>query len=279
MRMVHQTWMSVVMALAIIGGCASRGGLEVLESAMRQQEDRLAELQQQLSATQSELQVSQNEVAQLRSQLAANGQQAHTPEHFEHEFKAVGLRFNSYLTSGVDRDGQPGDEVLSVLIYPHDEQGGLVKLPGTVELRALDLSAPDGMQEVGSWTFTAAQTKEAWHSGFLAAGFLFEEAWKQLPQGSAITLHARFKTLDGRQFDAVQPLKVSPPTSAPYAQVPPAQTSVRASKPTIQPVGFDAQDVADDEVADEDLPVDQKEATGIIETSDRYKEYELPVIR
>lgn len=278
MRMVHQTWMSVVMALAIMGGCASRGGMEVLESAMRQQEDRLADLQQQLDATQKELQVSQNEVAQLRAQLASNGQQTHSPEHYEREFKAVGLRFNSYLTSGVDRDGQPGDEILSVLLYPHDEQGGLVKLPGTVELRALDLAAAEGMQEIGNWTFSAAETKAAWHSGFLAAGFLFEQAWERPPQGSAITLHARFKTIDGRQFDAVQPLKVTAPTAAPYAQVPEAQASVRVSKP-ISPVGFEAQEDADNEVIDAEFEVEEKPKSDVIETSDRYREYELPVIR
>lgn len=275
MRLVHLTWMSVVMALAMLGGCASRGSLEVLETELRQQEDQLAGLQQQLATTQSELQVSQNEVAQLRAQLVGNGQQSHSPEHLEHEFKAVGLRFNTYLTSGIDRDGQPGDELLHVLVYPHDDQGGLVKLPGTIELRALDLSAPDGLQEVGSWSFTAAQTKAAWHSGFLAAGFLFEEAWARLPQGSDVTLHARFKTIDGRQFDAVQSLKVSSPALSPVVQSLPSQTSVRASKPTMSPVGFDT----DDELRDDQLEPAVNAERGVIETSDRYREYELPVIR
>ncbi len=279
MRLVHQTWMSVVLALAIVGGCASRSGLEVLESSLRQQEDRLAGLQQQLDATQSELQISQNEVAQLRSQLAANGQQSHTPEHFENEFKATGLRFNAYLTSGIDRDGYPGDDVLSVLLYPHDEQGGLVKLPGSVELRAVDLSAPEGQQEIGSWSFTPEQTKKAWHTGFLAAGFLFEEAWQRLPQGSNITLHARFKTLDGRQFDAVQPLKVTVPGGGPLAQTPPLQTKVRVGKPTISPVGYDARKHRDEDEPNAEFEEDANDKRGVIETSDRYREHELPVIR
>lgn len=279
MRLVHQTWMSVVLAFAIVGGCASRSGMEVLESSLRQQEDRLTGVQQQLEATQSELQISQNEVAQLRAQLAANGQQSHTPEHFENEFKAVGLRFNAYLTSGIDRDGYPGDDVLSVLLYPHDAQGGLVKLPGTVELRAVDLSAPDGMQEIGSWSFTPEQTKKAWHTGFLAAGFLFEEAWERLPQGSNITLHARFKTLDGRQFDAVQPLKVTVPAAGPLAQTPPLQTKVRVGKPTIYPVGYDAPNEREEDDLDAELEEDANEKRSVIETSDRYREHELPVIR
>ncbi|MDB5338869.1 MAG: hypothetical protein JWN70_4488 [Planctomycetaceae bacterium] len=279
MRLVHQTWMSVVLALALVGGCASRSGLEVLESSLRQQEDRLAGLQQQLNATQSELQISQNEVAQLRAQLAANGEQSHAPEHFENEFKAVGLRFNAYLTSGIDRDGYPGDDGLSVLLYPHDEQGGLVKLAGTVELRAVDLSAPDGQQEIGSWSYTPEQTKKSWHTGFLAAGFMFDEAWERLPQGANITLHARFKTLDGRQFDAVQPLKVTVPAAGPLAQVPPLQTKVRASKPTISPVGYDARKDRDEGDLAAELEDEGNGNQGVIETSDRYREHELPVIR
>ncbi len=250
-------------ALALLGGCASRGNLEVLESALRVQEDQLADLRQQLSTTNNELQVSQNEISRLREQLAGAGQQAHAPEHLENEYKAVGLRFNSYLTSGIDRDGQPGDEKLSVLLYPHDDQGGLVKLPGTIELRALDLSAPEGQQVVGNWTFTPAETKAAWHSGFLAAGFLFEEPWQRQPLGADVTLHARFKMIDGRQFDAVQPLKVNPATDRQ------APSTVSLQRPAVElelaePLG---------------APLEDEDPAGVIETSDRYRESEIPVIR
>lgn len=258
-------------ALAMLGGCASRGNLEVLETALRVQEDQLAELRQQLSATNGELQVSQNEISRLREQLAGAGQQVHAPEHLENEYKAVGLRFNSYLTSGIDRDGRPGDEKLSVLLYPHDDQGGLVKLPGTIELRAIDLSAPDGQQEVGNWTFTPTETKEAWHSGFLAAGFLFEESWQRQPVGDNVTLHARFKTIDGRQFDAIQPLKVNTAEGS-LVQEQPASSTLRAGKPAD---GFDDFDAGEPVGA----PLDDEEPSGVIETSDRYTESEIPVIR
>lgn len=311
MQSMHQTWMSVIMALAMCGsGCASRGNIEVLESALRQQEDRAAGLQQELAAAQNELQISQNEVSRLRTQLAEAGQQTHSPEHFENEFKAVGLRFNAYLTSGVDRDGHPGDEILSVLLYPHDEQGGLVKLPGTIELRAVDLGAPEGQQEVGMWTFNPAQTKEAWHSGFLAAGYLFEEGWQRIPQGSNITLYARFKTIDGRQFEAIQPLKVTVPSpAAPLAQMrrSPNGNYIRTGKPAV-PVAkrtaavpsdpfesdpFDSQgdskiqQVAGEQDELEKVPADQPEPDAddepvnqdVIETSDRYRDFDRPVIR
>ncbi len=282
MRLRHLTWTSVVVALAI-SGCASQRNLEVLETAMRQQEDQLAAVQQQLLTARGELEVSQNEISRLRSQLAQNGQQTHSPEHLENEFKAVGLRFNSYLTSGIDRDGQPGDELLSVLLYPHDEQGGLVKLAGEVELKAVDLSAPKGQHEVGSWTFTPAETRGAWHSGFLAAGFLFEQPWQSLPQGSDVTLHARFKTVDGRQFEAVQPLRVKTAAVQPLAQG--ASRTVQAGKPTVLPAShrpskgakLDQDEVLEDPFPREDGVIERED--GVIETSDRYRSFEIPTLR
>lgn len=276
MRCRHLTWTSVVMALCV-SGCASYRNLEVLESAMRQQEDQLVALQRDLSTARGELEVSQNEISRLRTQLAQNGQRVHSPEHLENEFKAVGLRFNSYLTSGIDRDGNPGDELLSVLLYPHDEQGGLVKLAGTIELKAVDLSAPKGQHEIGSWTFTPGETKEAWHSGFLAAGFLFEQPWQSLPQGTDVTLHARFKTVDGRTFEAVQPLRVKTAASPSASLAEDRATQVQAGKPVILPVKHE------EPVVDIDLGEFPKELAepdeGAIETSDRYREWDRPTIR
>src|SRR5690349_7895727 len=98
MRMTHLTWTSVVVLL-LMGGCASRGNLEVLESELRRQEDQMADLREQLVAAKNELHVALNEATRLRQQLANRGEVAHSPEHLENEFKAVGLRFNTYLTS------------------------------------------------------------------------------------------------------------------------------------------------------------------------------------
>lgn len=280
MRVPHLTWTSVLTIL-VMGGCASRGSLEILETALRQQEDQMARLERQLAETQNERDVALNEATQLRQQLAQAGHSALSPEHIENEFKAVGLRFNTYLTSGIDRDGQPGDEQISVLLYPHDEQGGLVKLNGKLELQALDLTAPKDQQEIGTWTYSPAETKEAWHSGFLAAGFLFEEPWQRPLNGSEITLHAKFTTADGRQFDAIQPLRVKPPEIQPVAGVNPARQQVQAGKPPILPAARH-RDELPDPVEPEAPPAagDQPIVKGQpIPTSDRFREWEVPRYR
>jgi outer membrane murein-binding lipoprotein Lpp len=282
MQVAHLTWMSVV-AVLLSGGCASRGNLEVLETELRRQEDQMTQLQQQLAATRSELDVAINEATQLRQQLAQNGNPASAPEHIANEFKAVGLRFNTYLTSGIDRDGQPGDEQISVLLYPHDVEGGLVKLSGKLELQALDLAAPKAEQEVGVWNYSAGDTKEAWHNGFLAAGFLFEESWQRPIRGPEITLHARFTTADGRQFDAIQPLRVTPPANRQVA-VKSGSKKVLTAKPTIIPASHKRRDLP--KPAEPDLPAAEIPAAGAagakvqpISTSDRFRDWEIPQYR
>jgi outer membrane murein-binding lipoprotein Lpp len=271
--------MSVV-AVLLTGGCASRGNLEVLESELRRQEDQMTQLQQQLASTRGELDVALNEAALLRKQLAESGKVALSPEHIENEFRAVGLRFNTYLTSGIDRDGQPGDEQISILVYPHDEQGGLVKLTGKLELRALDLAAPKAEQEVGVWTYSPTVIKDSWHSGFLAAGFLFEEAWQRPISGPEIMLHARFVTTDGRQFDAVQPLRVKPPATRQVAAKS-APRKVRTNKPAIQQTSYRRSGLP--QPIEPEVPanlVDVPDARpGTIPTSDRFRDWESQTYR
>lgn len=278
MYLSRLTWMSVLTAATVLG-CTSRGNIETLETALRQQEDHVAELQEQLREAHNDLEVSRNEAVRLRQQIAENGQSALPPEHLENEFRAVGIRFNNYLTSGIDRDDIPGEETLSVLVYPHDEEGGLIKLPGSLEIKAVDVTAPDGRQEVGHWNYDAEQTRDAWHAGFLAAGYLFELPWQQIPNGSTITLHARFITTDGRQFDAVQPLKIQPPNlQNNLTQSRPQKVRV-GKPPELSPAkdvhrkpSFNSVGQSEDEVEPlPDIPP--------VETSDRYREWEIPRYR
>lgn len=279
MRVTQLTWTSVV-AVLLMGGCASRGNLEVLESELRRQEDQMAELQRQLASTRSELDIALNDAARLRQQLADSGKPVLSPEHIENEFRAVGVRFNTYLTSGIDRDGQPGDEQISVLVYPHDEQGGLVKLGGKLELRALDLTAPKGEQEVGTWNYSPTVIRDSWHSGFLAAGYLFEEAWQRPLSGSEIMLHARFVTTDGRQFDATQPLRVKPQNNRQLA-ADSASEKARNGKPEVIPASLTRTSAR--KPVDPDLPADflvaPKAKAQPIPTSDSFRNWEGPTYR
>lgn len=254
----------LLLGLATLHGCASRGNVHVLEHQLRMQEDQVRTLRSELDVTQKDLASARYESQRLRSQLASAGQQSHSPEHLANEFRAVGIAFNSYLTSGVDRDGLPGDEMLSIMVYPHDDKGGIVRLAGQVEIRLIDPGAETSAQQIGQWSFSPTETRAAWHSGLLATGFLFEMPWQTLPSSDELTLHVEFKSTDGRTFDETQQIQIRPP----------ADVTGKA------PVSIETRKPADDLPPDpEALDGNPAPADGRIDTSDRYREWELPQIR
>jgi len=281
-----------VLAAACLCGCAARGSIDVLESELRRQEDLLRQTQEQLQQAKSDLEVAHRESNALRKQLANRGDQPLLPEQADVLFRAEGIRFNSLLTNGIDRDGAPGDEKLSVLLYPHDREGGLLKLPGEIELKVVDLSAPADRQQLGQWTYTIEQCRELWHNGFLASGYLFELPWQQPPMSEEVTLHARFRTPDGREFDATQQVKVTPPGPSHTAERPGVEREYTARKPAFRSASTERAAEAGSSgpaFGTEPLPgsTDADPAAGNpflpndgqIDTSDRFREFEIPRYR
>ncbi len=92
------------------------------------------------------------------------------PEQADALFRAKGIRIQKWMTGGLDRDDQPGDELLSAVIVPHDDDGETVKLPGTIQLRLLDPAMTEDGQRIGEWTFTSEESRRHWHKGMIASG-------------------------------------------------------------------------------------------------------------
>jgi outer membrane murein-binding lipoprotein Lpp len=235
------TRMCIVGAAALAAGCASRGQLDVLESRLRQQDDQITQLQNQLTTTQSQLQASHRESDELRTQVA-DGTRTARVEQVSALGTVEGIELNRYLTGGLDRDGQPGDEALSAVVVPTDSQGNLVKAPGSVSITLFDLSKPEAQQRIGYWEYSSKQSETLWHSGFLGSGYIIRQPWQQKPQSANLLVHARLKTIDGRQFDTSQTIHVVPPgqTDAPPASVaattPQAPPSQLPSMPPASPI-------------------------------------------
>ncbi|MEX1232636.1 MAG: hypothetical protein WEB58_20490 [Planctomycetaceae bacterium] len=205
-------WGAVALALCALvpAGCGSRRHADLLEARLREQEDRLVDMQKQVGAATAERDRQERENLDLRNRLARRGANLPTPEQSDVLFRVAGITINKLLSAGVDGDERPGDEMLAVMIAPHDEQNDLVKLPGTVEMTAYDMTLPAERQRLGSWTFDAAQTREKWYSGFTGAGFLFQVNWEQPPSANEVLVHVRYTTVDGRQFDKTETLRVEP---------------------------------------------------------------------
>jgi len=204
--------------------------LELLEAEIRQHQDALREAQNKSAELESQLTVARRETELLRTQIAQAGTKAPLPEQTSAIARLAGVKINTLLSGGKDRDGNPGDDVLVALIAPHDEQGDLVKIAGEIEIEAYDLTRTGDDKRVGRWSYSPEQAAQAWHSGFVGAGLQFELPWQVLPSASELVVHARLKTTDGRQFDTNTPLKVNPPQTA---SAPPAPLN---TVPAIQPV-------------------------------------------
>lgn len=202
-----------VAALVCLTGCP-RANVDLLEGRLREQEQQLANVRSELNSTRNELNVTRQEADALRSQIQMAGGETLLPEQAQALYRAAGISFNSLLTSGVDQDGQPGHEELSILLTPHDADGELVKLPGAIELAVIDPSQPEGQQTIGRWQFDVEQSKDHWHRGFIGSGYQFDLPWPSPPQSRQLVLHGRLTTTDGRQFDTSQILEIEPPVSS-----------------------------------------------------------------
>jgi outer membrane murein-binding lipoprotein Lpp len=222
---------ATVGTLALAAGCASTGQIEVLESRLRRQEDATNQLQAQLAESQNQLQASKREAVDLRTQLA-NGKKIGQAEQVTALGTVEGISLNKYLTGGLDRDGVPGDEMLSAVVVPADADGNLVKAPGSVMLTVLDLSKPEGQQQVGSWEYGPKDSEGLWHSGFLGSGYVVRVPWQKAPESPTLLVHARLKTIDGRQFDTSQSIRINPPTATAQAA---AQPAAAPNQPAQQP--------------------------------------------
>lgn len=200
-----------VLLAAALSGCGTRRATDLLEARLRLQEDRLAQLESELAEAQISLDAGRRENEALYARLASSGEQVVLPEQAEPLVRATGIRINEWMTGGLDRDGVPGDDLLSAVVVPHDARGNLVKLPGTVEIELRDLSKSADRQSLGAWTFESRESRTHWHDGALASGYLFELPWQSVPESSEIVLHARLTTADGRRFGATATVRITPP--------------------------------------------------------------------
>ncbi len=169
----------------------------------------------------------------------ASGSPVPLPEQTGNLVRLSGVKINTLLSGGKDRDGQPGDDLLVALISPHDQQGDLVKIAGEIEIEAYDMTRSGDNKRVGYWTFDPTQSAKAWHSGFVGAGLQFELPWQEAPSNKELLVHVRLRTSDGRQFDTSSPLKVIPPANA---------TPGLISVPQAQPVKHETEKAIDREI-------------------------------
>ncbi len=210
---VRQCAMLAVAHLFFVGGCSGLGkrSENLTEIQLRQQRTENIELRRELESAQVAL-------AETKQKLAISRQaQADTGTAVTLTSGTLGtverLELNSLLSGGLNRDGVPGDELLSVLVTPVDRSGAAVQVDGTLTIAAFDYSLPDEDQKVGHWEWDAEETAALWSDGLVGTGYRLTREWQLQPRSSKIVLHARFVAIDGQQFDATQTVTIDVPVS------------------------------------------------------------------
>ena len=190
-------------------GCASRGNVDLLEAQMRRQEDKIRTLHAQVEQTQTDLIAARRLNESLQDRLVQHANHEQTFELNERHFRVKSLLINPLLTGGFDRDGEPGDDQLTLVFAPHDNQEKPIRLPGTVECELVDPAQSSGQQSLGVWAFDRQQTAAAWQSILGSSAYRFELPWQTRPQAENLELQLRFRSAHGDRFEATSPVKIS----------------------------------------------------------------------
>lgn len=205
--------LSLIVALAV-SGCAHRGNVELLEAQLRRQEDQIRSLHAQVEQTSSELSAARRLNESLKKQLVQTASHDVTLDLAERHFQVTGLKINSLLTGGFDRDGRPGDDQITLVVAPIDKAGQPIQVPGVVECELHDPSRSPEQQRIGVWTFDAVATQAAWRKTLGSFGYRFELPWQMAPQSSDLELHVRFRTQYGDRFESSAKVTIHLPKSS-----------------------------------------------------------------
>ena len=202
------------LAVIAVGGCAHRGNVDLLEARLRDQEDQLRSLHAQVDRTNSELTAARRVNDSLKQKVVQPASHDEQFEFSEQQFQVTGLKINSLLTGGFNRDEQPGDDQVTLVFAPVDRREQPVQLPGRVECELLDLAQPAEQQRLGLWSFDSAKTRAAWQKSLGSLGYRVELPWQASPTSRDLELRVRFFSQHGDGFDASTPVQIALPPSS-----------------------------------------------------------------
>ncbi|MCG6156852.1 hypothetical protein [Rubinisphaera margarita] len=176
-------------------GCGTSRNTELLESRLREHEDRLHQLSQQLERSENELALSQKEAADLRTQLAGTGQPVLQPEQANVLYRLSGLKIDQ-LQSAILPASESDQRLLNVVVTPVDQYNEALKIPGNLELKLLDEST-----ELARFDIPAAELAENWSTGWVTSGYVIQLPLDaSLLPTSPVNVVVTLRSLDGREF-------------------------------------------------------------------------------
>ncbi len=121
------------------------------------------------------------------------------------------------LSSGLNIDGEIGDEGVVVYASLYDQEGHKFKAAGAIDAFVYDLSNPRAPQLIANYAYDVDQAKELWFGRMLTYHYKIECLWQeQPPAGRSVRVSVRFLDyLTGSVLQDSADLEVTPPLASP----------------------------------------------------------------
>jgi hypothetical protein len=199
-RSIHVLSLTALTVLLGMTGCNNQKQ-ELLENEMRARDFQYRDLLDCMKKTEFHNQELQNEIQALRSGSKI------TPELAAQNFglKRIVLGF---LTMGVNSGNAPGDDLLQVIVEPHDVNEDTIKVPGSMQITAQEVSAQGIKTLISTWDISQDQVRKSWKQGMFGTGYYFKLPWQNRPQYENVRVTVRFVLSDHREFQADKDVKV-----------------------------------------------------------------------
>jgi hypothetical protein len=136
---------------------------------------------------------------------------AGSPDSTSADLAVTAIRLNARRTGGMDVDGRPGDDALSLLIEPRNAQGQFVAKPGDVSIVLLDPLKRGEDARFARWDFDRETAGRMLTAGGLDRGLHIRVPWPDLPPNvERLHLFVRYKDEDGRAIEADREIMIRP---------------------------------------------------------------------
>jgi hypothetical protein len=201
--------------LALMATAAGCHSCDRVESELRARETELREAKEELE----------------RSRAYANGLQAElhglcgAPPPIVGEPPVTPYPIRSLVlgrqTGGREDHAGSGDQLLQVVVEPHDAEDQAVKIPGSLVVQALEVTPDGSKRPLSTWEIPAEQLRRSWHAGLLSTGYVVVLPWQRCPTTEKLRVVAQFKLPDGRVFEADKDVPIHVPPLAQQPALPP----------------------------------------------------------
>jgi hypothetical protein len=131
-----------------------------------------------------------------------------TAERLNPDLTIDRIVLNEKMSGGLNLDGKPGDELLSVAIEQRDAKDTRIIAPGDVSIVVVDPALEGRAAKIARWDFDAEEDAKCVRRNRDGAAMQFELPWPKQPEHGDLRLFVRFTTYDGRKLEANLPIEV-----------------------------------------------------------------------